>query len=228
MNANISLTENHLQTYQSIFKHPTLHNISWREVTAMLRELCHVEEKSNGSLRFSRRGQTLVLRIPLTKEVSEINELNALRDFLLRTEAEQPGTGEATTHWVLVIDHQQARIFNSDLHGTQAVLLPPPQPTDHFRHTAASIDSSHSLEPHGQNVFFATLAEALNAAENVLILGAGTGTSSCSQQFVTWVKSHHPDLAGRIMGTVTVNEHHMSDDQLLAVARNFFVKEQVA
>jgi len=228
MNANMTLSDNHLQTYNRLFQHPTLYNIGWREVTAMLRDLCHVEEKPNGSLRFTRRGQTLVLRTHLTKEVSDISELNALRDFLLITESEQPGKGEATTHWVLVIDHHQARVFNSDLQGTQALQIQPPQTTDHFRHTADSIDFSHSWEPHGQNAFFATVAQSLKIAENVLVLGTGTGTSSCMHQFVGWVKSHHPDLAGRILGTLTVNEHHMSDDQLLGVARNFFSKQHVA
>ena len=86
MNTITSLTCRHLQTYTHIFQHPTLYNIEWREVIAMLRDLCHVEEKPNGSLRCTRRGQTLVLHEPLTKEVSDIHELNALRDFLLNSE----------------------------------------------------------------------------------------------------------------------------------------------
>lgn len=227
MNAPSTLTENHLQTYQRIFQHPTLYNIGWREVTAMLRELCQVEEKPNGSLRFTRRGQTLVVRPPLTKEVSDINELNALRDFLLHTEEVPPETGEATTHWVLVIDHHQARIFNSDQTGTEALALQPPATTDHFRHTVDSADFSHGREPHGQNAYFTSVAQALKNAPNVLVVGAGTGMGSCMQQFVGWVKSHHPDLAGRIIGTVTVNEHHMSDDQLLVLARKFFKSHHV-
>ena len=227
MNASSTLTENHLQTYQRIFQHPTLYNIGWREVTAMLRELCQVEEKPNGSLRFTRRGQTLVVRPPLTKEVSDINELNALRDFLLHTEEVPPETGEPSTHWVLVIDHHQARIFNSDQTGTQALPIQPPATTDHFRHTVDSADFSHSREPHGQNAYFASVAQALKAAPNVLVIGAGTGTGSCMLQFFGWVKSHHPDLAGRIIGTVTVNEHHMSDDQLLVLARKFFKSHHV-
>jgi len=227
MNTIMSLTDSHLQTYNRLFQHPTLYSIEWREVIAMLRDLCHVEEKPNGSLRCTRRGQTLVLREPLTKEVSDINELNALRDFLLSTEELPPETGEPTAHWVLVIDHHQARIFNSDQHGTQALLVKPPEPTDHFRHTVDSVDFSHGKEPHGQNTFFASVAQALTEAPNILILGNGTGTSSCMLQFVGWVKSHHPDLAGRIIGTLGVNEHHMSDDQLLSVARKSFTAHHV-
>ena len=227
MNAPASLTDQHRQTYHRIFQHPTLYNIEWREVTAMLRDLCQLEEKPNGNLRFTRHGQTLVLRSPLTKEIGDISELNALRDFLLRTEAVPSDTGEPSAHWVLVIDHQQARIFNSDQHGTHGLQVLPPQLPDHFRHTADSVDFSHSREPHGQNAFFATVAQTLKGAEHVLVLGTATGAASCMQQFLTWVKSHHPDLAGRIIGTVSVNEHHMSDDQLLALARRFLTAHHV-
>jgi hypothetical protein len=227
MNAPSSLTDSHLQTYQRIFQHPTLYNIGWREVTAMLRNLCQVEEKPNGSLRFTRRGQTLVMRTPLTKEVGDINELNAIRDFLLRTDEVPAETGEPSTHWVLVIDHHQARIFNSDQPGTKALMIQPPPTTDHFQHTFDSVDFSHSRDPHGQNTYFASLAQALKAADNLLIMGSGTGTGSCMHQFNSWVKSHHPDLSGQIIGTVAVNEHHLSDHQLLELARKFFNKKHL-
>ena len=55
MNTIMSLTDSHLQTYNRLFQHPTLYNIEWREVIAMLRDLCHIEEKPNGSLRCTRR-----------------------------------------------------------------------------------------------------------------------------------------------------------------------------
>jgi hypothetical protein len=35
------------------------------------------------------------------------------------------------------------------------------------------------------------------------------------------LKKHHPDLAARVIGTVVVNEQHMTEDQLFAQARAF-------
>jgi hypothetical protein len=128
---------------------------------------------------------------------------------------------------VLVIDHHQARIFNSDQPGTKALMIQPPPTTDHFQHTLDSVDFSHSRDPHGQNTYFASLAQALKAADNLLIMGSGTGTGSCMHQFNSWVKSHHPDLSGQIIGTVAVNEHHLSDHQLLELARKFFNKKHL-
>ncbi|WP_196527545.1 hypothetical protein [Nostoc commune] len=39
---------------------------------------------------------------------------------------------------------------------------------------------------------------------------------------VAELKEHHPDIAERVVGTVVVNEQHMTTDQLLAQARSFY------
>ncbi len=36
------------------------------------------------------------------------------------------------------------------------------------------------------------------------------------------LKHHYPDIAQRVIGTVVVNEQHMSEDPLLAQARAFY------
>jgi hypothetical protein len=68
----------------------------------------------------------------------------------------------------------------------------------------------------------------LQGAGNILVFGTGTGTSSEMEQFVAWSKTHHPELAQRIIGTLTVNEHHLTDDQLLAKARELYATNQVS
>jgi hypothetical protein len=37
------------------------------------------------------------------------------------------------------------------------------------------------------------------------------------------LKEHHRDVAQRVIGAMSVDEHHLTDDQLLAKARNLFV-----
>jgi hypothetical protein len=41
-------------------------------------------------------------------------------------------------------------------------------------------------------------------------------------QFAAWLKQHHPVLAGRVIGSVVVDEHHMSQGQLLQKAREYY------
>jgi hypothetical protein len=41
-------------------------------------------------------------------------------------------------------------------------------------------------------------------------------------QFVGWLKDHHPDLSKRVIGSVVVDENHLTVGQLLAKAREFY------
>lgn len=82
-----TLTGSHLRTYNSIFHHPLSHNLKWRDVYALLHHLGHVEEERNGNLKVTRGGEHLILHIPRTKDVAEIEELMALRRFLEKSGA---------------------------------------------------------------------------------------------------------------------------------------------
>jgi hypothetical protein len=41
-------------------------------------------------------------------------------------------------------------------------------------------------------------------------------------QFTAWLNRHRPELAKRIVGSVAIDEHHLTEGQLLAKARDFF------
>ena len=38
------------------------------------------------------------------------------------------------------------------------------------------------------------------------------------------LKKHYPDVAERVVGSVAVGEHHLTEDQLLAKARDFYAE----
>jgi len=222
MNSTASLTGSHLRAYQAIFQHPVAHNLGWHDVHALLRQLGQVEEEPNGNLKVTRNGQVLVLSTPRTKDVAETEELIALRHFLERSETAPPVANEKETHWLLVIDHHEARIFRSEMHGALPQQILPHEPDDYFRHAHNSKDFSRGQEKPDPNSFFEPVAQALPAAGQILIFGTGTGTSSEMDQFIAWLMLHHPELAKRIIGSVVVDEHHLTVDQLLEKAREFY------
>jgi hypothetical protein len=43
------------------------------------------------------------------------------------------------------------------------------------------------------------------------------------EQLLIELKQHHADLAERVVGSIVVDEHHLTEDQLLAKARELFV-----
>ena len=223
MNPPATLTGSHLRTYHTIFQHPASHNLQWHDVHALFRHLAQVEAEPNGNLRVTRNGQSLVLHPPRTKDVADTEELMALRHFLQRSETPAPAAAiPAAAHWLLVIDHHEARIFRTEMHGAAPQRILPHEPDEHFRHAQNSQNLSRGKEKPDPNSFFEPVARALSAGGPILIFGTGTGMSSEMDQFVAWVKHHHPELAARIIGSLVVDEHHLSEGQLLAKALEFY------
>jgi len=226
MNTTTSLTGAHLRTYNTIFQHPVSHNLKWNDVHALFRQLGQIEEEPNGNLKVTRHGQTLVLHAHKTKDVSETEEVMALRHFIERSETAQPATAEGKTDWLLVIDHYEARIYRSEMRGAVPQQILPHEPEDYFRHAHNSKGFTRGQEKPEPNSFFEPVARALAGAGRILIFGTGTGMSNEMDQFVAWANDHHPELAERIIGSLVVDESHLTDGQLLAKARDFYYEAQ--
>src|SRR5476651_157862 len=162
--ATASLTGSHLRTYDTIFQHPVSHNLGWHDVRALFRHLGQVEQEPNGNLKVTRNGQTLVLHPPRTKDVSETDEVMGLRHFLQRSETIPSETNAKEDYCLLVIDHREARIFRSEMHGATSEQILPHEPDDFFRHAQNSKDFSRGKEKPEPNSFFEPVAKALQAA----------------------------------------------------------------
>ncbi len=189
---------------------------------SLMGELGKTEEESNGNLKVTRNGQTLMLHPSGKKDVSEMKEIMSLRHFLERSETTPVAEAEMETHWLLVIDHHEARIFHAEMTGAIPQRILPHQPEESFRHAHNSKDVSRGQEKPDPNNFFEPIAKVLQAAGPILIFGTGTGTSSEMDQFVAWIKIHHSELSKRVVGSFVVDEHHLSEGQLLAKAREFY------
>jgi len=222
MNSTKTLNGSHLRTYNTIFQHPISHNLEWREVRALLNQLGQVAEEPNGHLKATRNGQTLILHKPHTKNIAEDRDVMALRHFLEQSETIPPETDAAAAHWLLVIDHHEARVFRSEIHGAQPGRILPHDVKEHFNQVQDAEEVSRGKEKPDPNSFFEPVAKALQAAGQILIFGTGTGASSEMEQFIRWAKAHHPDLARRVIGSLVVDEQHLTEDQLLAKARDFY------
>jgi hypothetical protein len=222
MNPVTSLSGSHLSTYNRIFQHPVTHNLDWRAVHNLLAHLGQLVEEPNGNLKVTRNGQSLVLHPPRTKDVAEIDEVMTLRHFLVRS-SDAPTTEEdAKPQWLLIVDHQHVRIFRCDQVGADSQAILPHAPSEYFRHAHNSKDFSRGREKPDPNSFFGPVAEALKMGGPILIFGSGTGTSSEMDQLILWAKIHDRDMAARIIASVVVDEHHVTDGQLVARARKMF------
>jgi hypothetical protein len=218
----LDLTHSHRNTYEAVFRHPPAHNLQWRDLRALLTELADVEEEPNGKLRVTRNGQTLVMEPDRHKDVAEVDELMRIRHFIERSDAAESPSDADGMHLLVVIDHREARIYRTELRGSVPEGITPFDPHGFGRYLHSVTDDSNGQRKPERKSFYEAIAKTLRGAEQILLFGTGTGASSAMEQLIAELKHHHADVAKHIAGSVAVDEHHMTDDQLLARARDFY------
>jgi hypothetical protein len=219
----ISMSKVHQATYKAIFQHPIAHNLQWHNVRSMLDALAEVTEEHNGNLKFTRHGEVLILHPPKHKDISDVKEVMQIRHFLERSSVpELPDPTENGTHLLVVIDHREARIFKTQLRDSVPVSITPFDPDGTRRHLHSVDDEANGQRQPELKSFYEMIAANLKGAEQILIFGSSTGASSAMDYLVDELNQNHPDIAKRIVGAIVVNEQHMTEEKLLAQAREFY------
>ena len=111
-------------------------------------------------------------------------------------------------HAVLRIDHHNAELLQFDATEVQAQALKAhSHPT---KQRASTVRTEHE--------FFAEVCDALAGITEVLVAGSQTGLAD----FKHYVEKHRPAVGKQIVAYETVD--HLSENQLVAMARSFFLK----
>jgi hypothetical protein len=222
MTKTMSMTGSHNNTYKAIFQHPVARNLHWRDVRSLLTSLAEVTEEPNGNLKVMRGDQMLILHPSRDKVVAEIDELMQIRHFLERSEPVAPESIAKGNHLLVVIDHREARIYKTELHGSVPQRITPYDPHGAGRHLHYVADDSNGQRKPERRSFYEAVAKTLQGAQMILLFGSGTGASSAMEQLLAELKRRHPQISERIVGSTVVDAQHLSDDQLLAKARDFY------
>ena len=110
-----------------------------------------------------------------------------------------PDTNEAGLHLLVVIDHHEARVYRTELHGAVPERIVPYDPHGYGRHLHSAQEWSDGKRHPERKSFYEAIAKTLQGAEQVLIFGSGTGRSSAMEQLIEDLKGHYPDLAEKVM-----------------------------
>lgn len=218
------LTGSHQNTMSAIFRHPVARNLHWRDVRSLLGALANVVEETNGNLKVTRAGQTLIVHPSYDKVVAGIDEVMEIRHFLERSGARSELSQDVAEgdHLLIVISHREARIYRAELHGSVPQRIVPYDPDGSGRYLHYVQDESHGQRKPERKSFYEAIAGALKDAQKILIFGSGTGASSAMDQLIVELKRRHPNVAERVVGNLIVDEQHLSEDQILARAREFY------
>ena len=124
---------------------------------------------------------------------------------------------------VVAITRGHCRLWAvSDLPGSPPVLVdnrPDDQARNHFKQV------QHNRH-HGTDVFdrwyLDQVADLLEGARQVLLLGHGHGKGSELAQFQRYLAKYRPAIAQRVIGAETLNLQAMTDGEILATAKSLY------
>lgn len=119
---------------------------------------------------------------------------------------------------LVVIDHEEARVFRSLGPGTEPVkILASPAPT------GSAIPFS-PRNPPGPD-YLEAIAQTLGEADTIQIYGSGPNSGTEVSALVAWLETHHADLAGRVVNTQVVPDRFWSNSRLLTQGRNQLARQ---
>ncbi len=219
------LNGRHKHTWEAIFRHPAAQNLEWHDVRSLLAALADVTEGHNGSIHATRNAQTVTLHAPKHKDVATVEDLLAIRRFLEQSGDTAPPPTAPGTQLLVVIDHHEAKIYRTESPGAVPERLVPYDPHGYGKHLHARNEETDGKRQPGRKSFYEAVAATLRGADRILIFGSGTGESSAMEQLLADLKHNHSDVAGHVVGSIVVDEHHRTEAQLLAQAREFFASK---
>jgi hypothetical protein len=216
------LSGSHRTTYDAIFQHPVARNLKWAEVQSLLAAIADSVQEHGDVLKVARNGQSLAIHRPARGVMDDAEELMKVRHFLERSETAAPQPPAGGLHLLVVIDHRLASVYRTELQGSVPHRVAPYDPLGENRHLHyVETDGTGRRRPELKS-FYEAVARTLQGAEKILVFGSGTGASSAMEQLLADLKKHHADLARRVVGSVVINQGHMTENQLLAEARAFY------
>lgn len=215
------LSSSHRAAYQAILQHPISRNLHWREVRSMLHAMADAVEAHDGKLKVTRNGHILLLHEP-RKNMVPVRELMDIRRFLENSDGPAAPQVSEGGHLLVVIDHREARIYRAELKGSVSQRLEPYDPHGFGRYLHYVQNDSNGQRKPEQASFYDAVARTIQSSAKIVVFGSGTGASSAMDQLQAQLKRKHPDLAARVVAWIVVDETHLSENQLLAMAREFF------
>lgn len=229
------MNRHHSKTLQALFAHPLQHGVRSSRVEALFRSL--------GAEVTPLDGRRLKIRLPDGAETwiktgcgvgqpdLDGEAVMRVRHFLQEAgvtpdhpELDPAGPrGDQSQRLVLQLTHSRTDAFRLEGEQVEHAVLRPYG----LWGSGENLTHRHDRDIAGQRApldsdYLARIAAAMRDADAVLLLGHGTGESDMRQVLLGYLETHARDLLERVVGVVTLDQANLSDEALVAIAREHF------
>lgn len=217
----------HLHHKLAVLKQNLLHGklpraIDWDDAVSLVSHLGRTESHVGEEVTFVIGGERALFTRPHSGELN-MDEVSRLRKLLKA--AESAGVADSAVNpgrMVVVVDHHSAHIYR-DLDGSEPREVDVIEPGDphHFHHHLV-----HKKEAHYQgdrvpedNEFYRDIALALAPANEIIVVGHGTGKSNAARVFNDYLHAHAPQLAKLVKSVETADLSALTVQQIGEIAK---------
>jgi hypothetical protein len=197
-------------------------NLAWSEVVELIGKVGEVQPHGGDEFAFEVGTQRAFFKRPHGHEL-EVEEVSRLRKFLhdgglyaAPSEPHQPG------RMVVVIDHHSARLYQ-DLGGSRPqneATLKPDDPHGFHRHLIHRKEAHYEGERVPEDThFYEEVAKHLVPAQQIVLIGHGTGKSNAGEFLAEFLKKHHSTIARRIIATEMVDLSALTEPEIESIAK---------
>ncbi|MBB6143862.1 hypothetical protein HNQ77_001811 [Silvibacterium bohemicum] len=201
-------------------------NLSWADTVELIGQIGEVQPHGSDEFVFVVGTQRAFFKQPHTHEL-DVEEVSRLRKFLREAGptrvAGEPGQ---PCRMVVVIDHHAAHVyqdFNRKVPVAEDTVLPY-DPFGFHHHLI------HRKEAHykGDRVpeetsFYEEVAKDLLPANEIVLIGHGTGKSSAVDSLIEYLKTHHHNISRHVIATETADLSALTEPEIEAIAKRHMI-----
>lgn len=219
---NEGLRRDHKELLESLISGKLPRNLSWKSVIDLIGNIGEVHPQGNDEFILTVGSQRCFFKRPSGHDLA-VEEISRLRRFL--KEAGGPGVpAEASKmgRMVVIIDHHIAHIYHipGDSGPQGEVAVKPYDPFGFHHHLI------HRKEAHykGERVpeehsYYEEVAKDLVHADEIILIGHGTGKSSAAEFLMEYLKAHHPEEFQRIAAIETADLSALTEPQIEEIGK---------
>lgn len=200
--------------------------LSWADTVELIGQIGEVQPHGSDEFVFVVGTQREIFKHPHTHELG-VEEVSRLRKFLREAGPTRvPGEPAQPCRMVVVIDHHAAHMYQ-DFNGNLPVDEETVLPYDPFGFHHHNI---HRKEAHfksdrvpEETSFYEEVAKDLVPADEIVLIGHGTGKSSAVKFLVEYLKTHHHNISQRVIATETADLSALTEPEIEAIAKRHMI-----
>jgi hypothetical protein len=212
--------------HQSLLHGKLPRSLHWSDVVDLIGHLGQVQAHGGDEFAFVVGTRREVFKKPHTPEIG-VEEVSRLRKFLKLAGSESPPEKfNQPRRIVVVIDHHAAHIFRDlgDSGPQDAATITPYDPYHYHRHLV------HRKEAHyeGDRVpeetsFYEEVAAALVFADEIVLVGHGSGKSSAVSVLKEHLNKRHVDISRRVKATEIIDLSAVTEPEIETIAKRHMI-----